>query len=91
MTDRYVVVTRTVSAPKSGGGQYRRPVAVRVYDTAAGGTEWHWVRRLTPGLVREWHNVDSRYDGPRSEYGKAIRQARALAAELNAEVAVSAG
>lgn len=80
---RYVVRTRVAAAPKSGGGQFRRPVHVRVYDTQAGGTEWHWVRGLTPGLVREWRNVDSRYDGPRSEYGKAIREARELAAKLN--------
>lgn len=88
---RYVVVIRAANAPKSGGGKYRRPVHVRVMDTTQ--SEWHAVRGFNDGLKAEWSNVDKRYNGPRSEYGQAIRAAKELADRLNAEatVAVTAG
>lgn len=79
---RYVVTVATCQAPSSGGGRFRRPVVVRVLDTTAGAGPWHWVRY---GVVSEWHNVDSRYDGPRSAYGQAIRAAHAECDALNAE------
>lgn len=80
---RFVVAIRSASAPSSGGGKYRRPVHVRVMDQTV--SEWHAVRGLNDGVKAEWRNVDSRYDGPRSEYGQALRAARELAAKLNAE------
>ena len=82
-TPRYTVVIRSANAPKTGGGKYRRPVHVRVMDSTQ--SEWHAVRGLNDGLIREWSNVDSRYAGPRSEYGQAIAAAEALANQLNAE------
>lgn len=80
---RFVVVTRSAHAPSSGRGRFRRPVHVRVMDSTV--SEWHAVRGLNDGVRYEYRNVDSRYDGPRSEYGQALRAARELAAKLNAE------
>ena len=77
----YIVTVRSANAPKSRGGQYRRPVHVRVMD--ANQSEWHAVRGLNDGIVWVRRNVDSRYDGPRSEYGKAIREAQKIADTLN--------
>lgn len=82
---RYVVVTRC--APATGGaGRFRRPVHVRVMDTTR--SEWHAVRGLNDGVKLEVRNVDSRYAGPRSEYGRAVCKAQELAAALNALSAV---
>lgn len=80
---RYLVTIRTCSAPSSNGGKYRRPVVVRVVDTTSGPSDWYWHRT---GIVQQWHNVDSRYDGPRSAYGQARLQAAELAAELNRSI-----
>ena len=79
---RYVIRVVVASA-NSGNGKYRRPVHIRVMDSTV--SEWHAVRRLIPGLIREWKNCDSRYKGMRSDYGKSIRQARELCNRLNAE------
>lgn len=78
---RYRIVTRSANAPKTGGGKYRRPVHVRVMDSTQ--SEWHAVRGLNDGLIREWANVDSRYAGPKSEYGRAMAAAEELAGSLN--------
>lgn len=83
---RFVVRTACCPAPSRGGGKFRRPVVVRVLDTAAGPSEWHWVRR---GVRARWENVDSRYDGPRAAYGQAMRSAAEIAARLNAEAAAA--
>lgn len=79
---RYIVRVRTCQAPSSRGGKYRRPVVVRVLDTLSGASDWHWVRACP--WARQWSNVDSRYDGPRSAYGQALAAARDLADQLNA-------
>lgn len=79
-TARFVIVTRTAPAT-SGRGRYRRPVHVRVMDRTR--SEWHAVRGLNDGLKAEWRNVDSRYRGPRAEYGQALAAAARLAADLN--------
>lgn len=81
---RYIVVIRSANAPKSRGGKFRRPVHVRVMDSTQ--SEWHAVRGLNDGMIREWSNVDSRYTGPRSEYGQALAAAEQLAAELNSKI-----
>lgn len=83
LAPRYVVSTVTTTAGQSRGGRYRKPVIIRVLDTTA--SEWHAVRRLTPGVMGEWGNVDSRYDGPRSAHGNALAHAAKLADELNAK------
>ena len=80
-TARFVIVTRSAAAPKSGGGKYRRPVHVRVLDSRQ--SEWHAVRGYNDGVKAEWSNVDSRYTGPRSAYGQALAAARELVADLN--------
>ena len=84
LATRYVVSEACCHAPSSGGGKYRRPVVVRVLDTLAGPGYWHWVRS---GIVARWHNVDSRYDGPRAAYGRAIRAAAELCGRLNQQSA----
>jgi hypothetical protein len=81
-SNRYKVTIRAASAPSSGGGKYRRPVHVRVLDMAVMKSEWHAVRGRG-GKVAEWSNVDSRYDGPRSEYGQALRAAEQMADAMN--------
>lgn len=35
--------------------------------------------------MAEWRNVDSRYNGPRSEHGQALQAACELAETLNAK------
>lgn len=79
---RYTVIVRACAAGRTRGGQYRRPVTVRVLDTLAMQSEWHAVRGLG-GCIFERSNVDSRYGGERSAYGQAIREAEALAHRLN--------
>lgn len=74
--DRYIVAVRT----HAGGGGVRNAVSVRLYDTQAGGTEWHWARRLTPGIVKEWKNL-KRFS---INLQNAMTDANELAAELNA-------
>lgn len=74
MSDIMSVVVRTCCAPQSGGGRYRRPVRVLVVR----GPVKAAYRRGDSAVVAEWSNVDSRYDGPRSAYGQAIRAARAM-------------
>lgn len=80
MPSRFQVVVRSCNAGSRGGGKYRRPAVIRVIDTHVADTDRGQVLR---GTVREWRNVDSRYRGPRSEFGKAFAAAEALAAELN--------
>lgn len=82
-TNRYLVTIRTCQAPSTNGGKYRRPVVVRVVDTTSGPSDWYWHRT---GIVSQWHNVDSRYSGPRSAYGQARREAEQLASELNRSI-----
>lgn len=77
---RYKVVRRSAKAPQSGGGKYRRAVHVRVYDS----THPNYTGKGSHGLLKEWSNVDARYDGPKSEHGKALHEAHKYAAELNA-------
>lgn len=81
----YQIVSRRYPAPRSNGGQYRRPVRLMVVDASDGIKPAY--RRGDPAIVQEWTNVDSRYDGPRSEHGKALRAAEALVEKLNAEAA----
>lgn len=80
-TARYVVKSHSADAPKSGGGKYRRPVHVRVYDTHhddyRGYGSW--------GAVKEFNNVDSRYSGHKSAHGQAKNEAHELASKLNQE------
>lgn len=78
--DRFVVVSRSANAPKSGGGKYRRPVHVRVYDRHHHQYNGGIGQR---GAVEEWSNVDSRYSGNRSAHGQALVEAHSLANELN--------
>ena len=75
----YSIVIRTISAPKSGGGQYRRPVRVLVVSQVKG----RYAYSDDPDVVAEWYNVDSRYAGDRSAYGSALRQAREMVDTLN--------
>lgn len=76
----YQVITRSCYAPKSGGGKYRHPVRVLVVSVYKGA-----YRSNDPAIIREWRNVDSRYSGPRSEHGQALRAARELAERLNSQ------
>jgi hypothetical protein len=85
---RYQIVKRAFPAPSSGGGKYRRAVQLMVVDATNGIKSAY--RRNDPTIVREWRNVDSRYDGPRSEYGQAKRAAEALVAQLNAQQEITA-
>lgn len=68
------IVIRSVNAPKSRGGKYRRPVRVCVVDTRLQDP----TKPLRKGILWERRNVDSRYDGPNAAYGKALRRARAI-------------
>lgn len=68
----------------SGKGKYRRPVHVRVLDSRL--SEWHALRGFNNGLVFISKNVDSRYSGKRSAYGRALIQAEDLANKLNKQV-----
>lgn len=71
-------------APKAGAGRYRRPVSVRVYipaDQAGPYAREGKGRQAT--FVRYWDNVDSRYDGPRSAYGRALDNACLLSERIN--------
>jgi hypothetical protein len=71
------------TAPCNGGkGKYRRPMHIRVIDTRQ--SYWHAVRGLNEGVKAIWRNRDSRYSGPRSEFGQACAAAQQLADELNA-------
>lgn len=81
----FKVVIRSCQAPKSGGGKYRRPVRVIVVNTNVQDPS----KPIRKGIVREWYNVDSRYDGPNSEYGKALAAATELASKLNAQTAIT--
>ena len=78
---RYQVSSKSANAPKSGGGKYRRPVHIRVYDTH----HEKYQGRGSHGAVKEWNNVDSRYGGHKSAHGSALLEAHTLAAKLNAE------
>lgn len=85
-TTRPTLTIKSCHAPMSKGGKFRRPVTVRVL--AAGVSEWHAVRGLIPGAVLfEARNVDSRYAGPRSAFGAALAQARAVLAAAQQEAA----
>lgn len=77
----FQIVTRSCSAPKSGGGKYRRPVRVLVVDATNGIKPAY--RQNDPSVIREWRNVDSRYNGPRSEHGQALRAANQMVERLN--------
>ena len=85
MTKRYYVEVKTARSRP-----YVRACIVRVLDSQSGPTNWHHVRS---GVVRQWGEIypcrgyalDSRYDGPRSSYGRALIEARALADRLNSE------
>jgi hypothetical protein len=91
-TVRYVVDIKSARAPATFWGWAR---VVRVLDTTtakhAPGSGLSWVRRAT---VKQWgdqysgrgtQHLDGKYTGPRSAYGKALREAAELAAKLNAE------
>ncbi len=80
---KYSVATYSVQAPKSGGGKYRRPVAVSVIFGPRASQRRHciWERTIAS-------NVDSRYSGKRAEYGIAMRAAQAEADSLNSFLGV---
>jgi len=63
----YQIISRSCYAPKSGNGRYRRPVRILVVSKFKS-----CYRHNDPAIVREWKNVDSRYDGPRSAHGQAL-------------------
>ena len=75
----FQVISRSCRAPKSGGGKYRHPVHILVVK----GETKHAYRAGDADVIREWSNVDSRYDGPRSAHGQALAAARNLATSLN--------
>lgn len=92
-TTEYIVMIR--SAPLRGStsaGKYRRPVRIAVIEIdrarlRPGDSEPRMISTHARGVVRiveTWENVDSRYDGPRSAYGQALRSARAMAERLTA-------
>lgn len=78
---KFQIVTRSCNAPKSGGGKYRRPVRVLVVDMTEGVKPAY--RHGDPTVKAEWSNMDSRYDGPRSEHGQALRAAKEMVERLN--------
>lgn len=82
----FQVIQRSYNAPKSKGGKYRRPVRVLVVSQHKG-----CYRSNDPAIVREWCNVDSRYDGPNSAYGQAMAAARQLCDSLNHPAALTQG
>jgi hypothetical protein len=70
-------------APSARGGKYRRPVHVRVFDPEAQTTSYaRQGRGRSVVVVAEWRNVDSRYDGERSAFGRAIREAQEIVGKL---------
>ncbi len=80
----YQIVVVSAHAPKSGGGKYRRPVHVRVFNPNMQRTAYAakgYGRSVEK--VAEWRNVDSRYNGPKSAFGKAIREANTLIDSLS--------
>ena len=79
------IVVRSCYAPQSGGGKYRRPVRLLVVV----GEHKSCYRSNDPDILAEWRNLDSRYTGPRSEYGQALREAQQLVADVNANEAVT--
>lgn len=80
-SNRFAVVVRQVAAPGRGKNHYY-PAEVRVMDRTQ--SEWHAVRGLNDGIKSRRRVCGTTYSGPRSEYGKALAEARKLAAELNA-------
>lgn len=63
----YSIVVRSAPSTNSGGGQYRRPVRILVVQGAIKGCYRHGDK----DVIESWENEDSRYQGPRSGYGKA--------------------
>jgi hypothetical protein len=77
--ERYQVVVRACQAPSSGGGKFRRPKVIYVVDSQVQDPA-----KPVRSYVRCWHNVDGRYDGPKSAYGQALSAARMLSQNLTA-------
>lgn len=84
---RYIVVTRQVQRPGRGKNGYQ-PAEVRVLDQTQ--SEWHAVRGLNDGIKFRREVTNTKYRGPRSGYGQALREAQAVADRLNTETAVEA-
>ena len=83
-TIMYEIAIVSAHAPSAGGGKYRRPVHIRVFDPDVQKTEY--ARKGKGKAVKAhtvWKNVDSRYHGPKSAYGQCMAAARALIAMLN--------
>ena len=80
----YEIAIVSAHAPHSGGGSYRRPVHIRVFDPEKQKTEYARQGKGKAVVVHTaWNNVDSRYHGPKSAYGQCIDAARELVAMLN--------
>jgi len=80
----YKIAIVSSHAPKSGGGKYRRPVDVRVYNYRIQTTEYAKTGKGKNAVIySQWRNVDCRYHGPKSAYGKAINEAKELVQILN--------
>jgi hypothetical protein len=83
MNDRFVVVTRQIAAPGRGRNFYY-PAEVRVMDRTQ--SEWHALRGLNDGVKYRKKVCGTKYSGPRSEYGRALNEAKQLANKLNASL-----
>lgn len=86
-TPRFYVVVRQVAAPGRGKNFYY-PAEVRVVDGTQ--SEWHAVRGLNDGMKFRRRVCGTRHNGPRSEYGRALVEAQAVADTLNRKNEIAA-
>ena len=75
---RYQVVVRGMA---QGSWKWGKRSYVAIVDTTLQSPHTP-IRR---GIIRYWPHLDARYDGPRSQFGRAIREAETLARAMNAE------
>jgi len=81
---QYQIAIVYAHAPKSNGGNYRHLVHVRVYAPKLQKTEYAKTGKgRSVKILKEWSNVDSRYNGPKSAYGQALGNAQELVELMN--------
>jgi len=80
----FKLITVSAHGPCTGGGKYRRPVHIRIFNPDIQPTEYARQGKGRSVIVQaEWKNVDSRFQGPRSAYGQSLAMARSVLARLN--------
>ncbi len=75
----YAIVIRPCDASRKDGGRFRRPVNIYVINlTMCGGAVPERISWSSIYFVKLYDNVDSRFRGPRSAYGKAMTDAKSV-------------